>query len=140
MYPSATAAVRVCASVRVSVFVRACESVQVARVCLARGNLTPRHHPWVVAWGRGARGLTAHEHPRSLAHLGSLGSLLSVNFRLQSLCNSQTGLRVHGAETLPFLFFGRGNAFCGSSIPLFVTSFLPFLCAQVLPTRTRTDT
>jgi hypothetical protein len=118
----------------------ACESVRVARVCLARGNLTPRHHPWVGAWGRGARGLTAHEHPRSLAHLGSLGSLLSVPIRLQSSCKSQTGRLVHGAETLPFLFIGLVNGFCDSSIPLFLTSILPCFCLQVLPTRTRTET
>jgi hypothetical protein len=87
-------------------------------------------------WGAGPHG------PRTpaLAHLGSLGSLLSVQFRLQSSCESQTGLRVHGAETLPFPQIGLVNAFCGSSIPIFLTNFLLCFCAQVLPTHTRTDT
>ena len=123
----------------VCVCVCVCVSVRVARVCLARGNLTPSETPvgWSMGpWERGPHG------PRTpaLAHLGSLGSLLSVQFRLQSSCESQTGRLVHGAETLPFLFIGLVNGFCDSSIPLFLTSILPCFCLQVLPTRTRTDT
>ena len=73
----------VCARQCVCERVCVCVSVRVARVCLARGNLTPSETPvgWSMGpWERGPHG------PRTpaLAHLGSLGSLLSVQLHLQS--------------------------------------------------------